>query len=454
MTDHPLAWTPYDADRAAQAAKLWLIPKAGAQEVIAKLAPAAVSLAKMGRFTGELGQVMAVPGGALVGLGAGDDPFALGAAASTLAPGDYVVANPMAGQAAQWAALGWVMGAYHFDRYQKSRPAPTLVLDDDVDGDLLDRESTAIALVRDLVNTPAEDMGPSALAAAARDLADQHGAQVEVISGAELAAGFPLVHAVGRAAQEEPRLIDLRWGPEEAEMLTLVGKGVCFDSGGLNIKGGTGMRLMKKDMGGAANVLGLAHLIMAAGLKLRLRVLIPAVENAIAGNAFRPGDVFTARDGTTVEISNTDAEGRLVLADALAYAAEERPARIISLATLTGAARVALGPDLPPIYSTDPAFGQAVSEAGHGVGDPVWPMPLWQRYNKYLASDIADVNHAATSGFAGSITAALFLERFVPKAVPYTHLDIFAWVPSARPGRPKGGEATGIRALFETIATP
>ena len=393
-----------------------------------------------------MGQVVADERGVLVGTGEGEEPLALGAASARLAGGDY----RLEGDAAPLDALAWAMGAYRFERYKPGAPVPTLVLPEDMEADEIARDAQAVRLARDLVNTPAEDMTPAALAEAARGVARAYDATLDVTEGEALREGFPLVHAVGRAAAATPRLIDLRWG-DHGPKITLVGKGVCFDSGGLNVKGATGMALMKKDMGGAANALALARTIMAARLPVRLRLLIPAVENGIDGNAFRPGDVFRARDGQTVEISNTDAEGRLILADALTYAREDAPDRIVSLATLTGAARVALGPDLAPIYSTDEAFRDRVVEEGARRADPCWPMPFWDRYGEYLKSEIADVNHASTNSFAGSVTAALFLRRFVG-TVPYTHLDIYAWVPSARPGRPQGGEAIGVRALFGALA--
>ncbi|MBB4657730.1 leucyl aminopeptidase family protein [Parvularcula dongshanensis] len=428
----------HDHDRYEAAVPLRLVPAAQGSDLGAVAARA--------RFEGGLGQVLALQDEVLVGTGDGSEPLALGAAAAALGEGDYRVE----GETGHLDLLAWALGAYRYERYKKGAPVPTLILPAGADTDRLAREVEASYLVRDLVNTPTEDMGPADLEAAARRLAKTYGADIEVTEGAALEEGFPLVHAVGRAAATPPRLLDLRWG-ESGPSVTLVGKGVCFDTGGLNIKTGKGMGLMKKDMGGAANVLGLATLVMAAGLEVRLRVLVPAVENAVAGNAFRPGDVFCARDGQTVEISNTDAEGRLILADALAYAAEEAPDRIVSFATLTGAARVALGPDLPPIYATDEDFAHAVRRAGDEVADPVWPMPFWSRYQDYLKSPIADVNHAADTPFAGSITAALFLRRFVG-TVPYAHLDIYAWTPSARPGRPLGGEAMGMRAVFGVLA--
>ena len=435
-----------DPARRAAAVPVRLLTKAEAEG-----AAAGRRAAKLLRFDGSVGQVVADEEGVLVGIGEGEEPLALGAAAARLAAGDYRLEGAADAHALGLHALAWAMGAYRFERYKSGGPVPTLVLDEDVDAAAVARDARAVRLARDLVNTPAEDMTPAALADAAAQVAKAHDAQVEVISGDVLREGFPLVHTVGRAAAATPRLVDLRWGTRGPKV-TLVGKGVCFDSGGLNVKGATGMALMKKDMGGAANALALAQSVMEAGLDIQLRLLIPAVENAIGGNAFRPGDVYRARDGQTVEISNTDAEGRLILADALAYAGEDAPDRIVSLATLTGAARVALGPDLAPVYSTDEAFRDRVIEEGARRADPCWPMPFWDRYDEYLKSDIADVNHASTNSFAGSVTAALFLRRFVG-TVPYTHLDIYAWVPSARPGRPQGGEAIGVRALFGALAS-
>ena len=429
----------FDAARWRAATPIRLV--AGAEAGAARLdAPAG--------FEGAIGQVLATGDEVLVGAGDGSEPLALGAASAALAGADYRMAESLS----YADALGFALGAYRYDRYKAMAPAPVLVLPEEFpeeDAARLARDAEAARLARDMVNTPAEDMGPGDIGAMVRAVGDAFGARVDTVEGRALDEGFPLVHAVGRAAATPPRLFDLRWG-DEGPAVTLVGKGVCFDSGGLNIKGAKGMGLMKKDMGGAANALALTRTIMAAGLRCRLRLLIPAVENAIAGNAFRPGDVFRSRQGQTVEISNTDAEGRLILADALAYAAEEAPDRIVSLATLTGAARVALGPDLPPIYGTDDAFTQAVRAAGQRAADPVWPMPLHPRYMGFLSSDIADVNHAAETPFAGSITAALFLTRFVGD-VPYAHLDIYAWTPSARPGRPKGGECMGVRALMGAL---
>ncbi len=446
------AYITHDRDRAVKATRLYLAPAENFDHWLEEVAIDYLLLAKANKFAGQAGKVLVAADAVFVGIGDGADHLVTGAAAKILPTGDYVLANPVKGRAAELACLGWALGAYRFSRYRKADPVPVLILPKGVDKPLLDQAVDAVTLVRDLVNTPTEDMGPGELVAAVRTVAVPHKAQVKVIEGdALLKQNFPLVHAVGRAADRPPCLIDLTWGNKDAPKITLVGKGVCFDTGGLNIKVGQSMRLMKKDMGGAANALALASMIMAANLNVRLRLIIPAVENAINGNAFRPGDVFSSRKGITVEISNTDAEGRLVLADALALAADEAPAHIFSFATLTGAARVALGPELAPVYSTDGKMAEAIADAGTELQDPVWRMPFWKNYESYLDSSIADVNHASDSGFAGSITAALFLKKFVPDDVPYTHFDIFAWNPTDRPAHPQGGEAFGIRAVFDVL---
>ena len=311
----------------------------------------------------------------------------------------------------------------------------------------------AVGLARDLINTPANDMGPEELEAAARELATRFGARVSSIVGDELLRqNFPLIHAVGMASTRAPRLIDFTWGDASHPKVTLVGKGVCFDTGGVDLKPASGMLIMKKDMGGAANVLALAQMIMDAKLKVRLRVLIPAVENSVAGNAFRPLDIFPSRKGPTVEIGNTDAEGRLVLADALALADEETPDLLIDLGTLTGAARVALGPDLPPFYTDDDALAADVAHCAYAENDPLWRMPLWGPYDAWLDSKVANINNAPANGFAGSITCALFLQRFVESAASWLHVDIYGWTPSAKPGRPEGGECQAARALYALLS--
>ena len=393
--------------------------------------------------------------GVLFGLDAGDaparDPFAAGRLPGLLPKGAYRLVG--APGDARLAALAFALGAYQFARYRKADDREVrLVVPDGVDGEELSRIVDGVWLARDLINTPANDMGPTELEAAARELAQRHGATVQSIVGdALLAENFPLIHAVGRAAKQAPRLIDLRWGDEGAPRVTLVGKGVCFDTGGLDIKPDSAMLLMKKDMGGAATMLALAHMIMARGLKLRLRVLIPAVENSISGDAFRPRDVYRSRKGITVEVGNTDAEGRLVLADALALADEETPALVVDMGTLTGAARVALGPDLPPFYTHDEALADAIARHARAEHDPLWRLPLWPAYDAMLDSKVADMSNIGTGGFAGSIICALFLNRFVA-AKSWLHVDIYAWTPSAKPGRPEGGECQAARAVYAYLS--
>ena len=417
--------------------------------------------AKANGFDGAEGAVLVLPGddgglaGALFGLGKADGPFAplaTGTLARALPEGDWHFAA--APEQADLAALGVALGGYRFSRYGRDKSRTVrFAMPDGVDAARVNRLVEGVWLTRDLVNTPTNDMGPDELEAAVRALGQRHQATVSVIAGeALLEKNFPMIHAVGRAAAAAPRLIDLVWGPDSAPKVTLVGKGVCFDTGGLDIKAASGMLLMKKDMGGAANVLGLASMIMAAKLNVRLRVLIPAVENAISGNAFRPGDVLTSRKGPTVEIGNTDAEGRLVLADALALADEETPELLVDMATLTGAARVALGPDLPPFYTHDDALAADLAAASVSRADPLWRMPLWKPYDAKLSSKVADMSNVTTDGFAGSMTAALFLARFVEKTSAWVHFDIFAWSPTERPHCPVGGEAQGIRALEDVIA--
>jgi leucyl aminopeptidase len=379
------------------------------------------------------------------------DPFGPGRLAAVLPEGTYRLEGDLPDQ--ELACLSWLLSAYRFDRYRTPKPVKArLVLPAGVDGREISETCAAVALARDLVNTPANDCGPEEIEASIRNLASRFGATVTSIVGDDLlAAGFPMVHAVGRAAARPPRLVDLVWGNPAHPKVTLVGKGVCFDTGGLNIKPDSGMLLMKKDMGGAAAAIAAAQMIMAAGLPVRLRLIVPTVENAISGNAFRPGDVLQSRKGLSVEIGNTDAEGRLILADALALADEEAPELLIDYATLTGAARVALGPDLPPLFSHDDALAQEMQAIGLATNDPVWRLPLWPPYDAMLDSKIADVNHVSSGGFAGSITAALFLSRFVAKARAHAHLDVFAWNPATRPGRPEGGEAMGARLTYALV---
>lgn len=379
------------------------------------------------------------------------DRFPLAAIAKSLPQGCYALANALPDGDLETELLGWLLSGYKFDRYTKAKSGGTkLICPEGVDAQKIETLAMGESLTRDLINTPAGDMGPDALEESAKALADRFGATFSSTKGEDLLAhNFPMIHAVGRAAEIAPRLLDMRWG-DRGPTLTLVGKGVCFDTGGLNLKPGGSMGLMKKDMGGAATVLGLAHMIMALKLPLRLRVLIPAVENAVSGNAFRPGDILTSRKGLTVEINNTDAEGRLVLADALTLAAEETPDQIISMATLTGAARVAVGPDLSPFYAEEDEVAQALAAAGTAVSDPVWRMPFWDPYEAMIEPEIADLDNAPAGGFAGSITAALFLRRFV-QGCHYTHFDIYGWNPSAKPARPKGGIGMGARAILEAL---
>lgn len=397
------------------------------------------------------GSVSAILFGIESATGPAKDPFLPGKLAGLLPPGVYRFAN--APHDAHLAALAVALNAYRFTRYRKAAALDIrLVVPDGVDGAELSRLVEGVSLTRDLINTPSNDMGPAELEAAARKLAKAHGAKFHSIDGKALAKDFPLIQAVGAASDRAPRLIDITWGNPKHPKITLVGKGVCFDTGGLNIKPDAGMLNMKKDMGGAATVLGLAHMIMDRGLKIRLRVLIPAVENSIAGNAFRPRDIYRSRKGITVEIGNTDAEGRLVLADALALADEENPDLIVDMATLTGAARVALGPDLPPFYTDDDALAETLMRHATAQNDPLWRMPLWRPYDPLLDSKVADMNNISSGGFAGSITAALFLRRFVDNAKAWLHLDIFAWSNSAKPGRPEGGESQSARALYAMLA--
>ncbi|MGQ4274744.1 leucyl aminopeptidase family protein [Terrihabitans sp. B22-R8] len=409
-------------------------------------------------FDGAAGKVLPVPGegGALAGIvlgweGEGGDPFLTAHLARDLPAGVYRLHGKIADP--KLAALGFLLGLYRFDRYRKRDGADVrLVLPQGVSGAEVARLAEGVALARDLVNTPSNEMGPDELEAATSDLAGRHHARLAVVRGEDLARDFPLIHAVGCSSPRTPRLLDLTWGDEAAPKITIVGKGVCFDTGGLDIKPSAAMLIMKKDMGGAANALGLAHLIMDAKLPVRLRVLIPAVENAISGESFRPGDVYRSRKGLTVEIGNTDAEGRLVLADALSLADEEAPDLLIDLATLTGAARVALGPDLPPLFTNDDALAEDLVSTGSRERDPVWRLPFWKGYERMLDSKIADLNNAPAGGFAGAITAALFLRRFVTNTPSYAHIDIYAWTPSAKPGRPEGGEAHAIRAIYTLLS--
>ena len=446
------------------AVPLWLVSAAAFDTWSADQKPAIRAWAKTCGFTGQEGRWLRLPGadGALSGvaLGLGADvegtAFPLAALSSSLPEGDYVLKGALTDRDPALLVLGWALGVYRFDRFKTSagdsQSPPRLVVPQGADGVAASRLAETLFWVRDLINTPANHMGPAELEAAARELAEEEGAAITVITGDDLLShNFPLVHAVGRTAAAPPRLIDLTWGREDAPKVTLVGKGVCFDTGGLNLKPGGSMGLMKKDMGGAAHVLGLARLIMEAGLNVRLRMIVPAVENAIGSAAFRPGDILPSRQGQTVEIGNTDAEGRLILADALALADEEKPDLLINMATLTGAARSALGPDLPPFYCDDDMLAAQIAEQAKACGDPLWRLPLWQGYDSWLASKVADMNHIGDNAMAGSIIAALFLKRFVTRASAWIHLDVYAWSPKARPGQPVGAAAQGLRALYGVI---
>jgi leucyl aminopeptidase len=379
------------------------------------------------------------------------DLFRPGALADVLPAGAYRFAN--APHDSRLAALAFALGSYRFTRYRKHAEKDLrLELPGNVDGEELSRIVEGVFLARDLTNTPANDMGPPELEQAARALAERHGATVRVVAGDDLIAlNFPLIHAVGRAAARAPRLIDLTWGNPQHPKITLIGKGVCFDTGGLDIKHESGMLNMKKDMGGAAAVLGLAHMLMDRGARIRLRVLIPAVENAISGAAFRPRDIYRSRAGLTVEIGNTDAEGRLILADALALADEEEPDLIADMATLTGAARVALGTEVPPFYTDDDELASSLTHCAANENDPLWRMPLWRPYEQLLDSKVADINNVSSVNFGGSITAALFLRRFVSRAKAWLHCDVYAWNQTARPGRPEGAECQAARALYAML---
>jgi leucyl aminopeptidase len=385
----------------------------------------------------------------LVGVDAGDALGALATLPTALPEATYHLADQGVLADTKHAALGWALGAYQFIRYRAAKRTPaTLAIAANALRELAPLVE-ATRRVRDLVNTPTEDMGPQQMAAAIKLLGKTHQAKLREWVGDELLkANFPTIHAVGRASHRAPRLIELNWGKRSDPKLVVVGKGVCFDTGGLNIKTGDGMRWMKKDMGGAAHAIALAGLIMQAKLPVRLTLLVPAVENAVSGNAMRPGEVIITRAGLSVEIDNTDAEGRLVLCDALAYAAEQQPELIVDFATLTGAARVALGPDLPALFANDDRLAAAVLAAGHSVNDPLWQLPLWRPYRRMLDSYLADFANAGPSRHAGAITAALYLERFVPDGIPWLHLDTYAWNDADRPGRPRGGEAMGLRATF------
>ena len=408
-------------------------------------------------FDAAPGALLALPGGdgslagAVLGIGDALDPFAYAHAPYALPAGDWQVAGELDADTRRALQLGWGLGAYRYTRFRDSPRAPARL-----QLDAIDEETAAILAacvrVRDLVNTPTEQLGPEQLEVIARGIAQAHGAQFEsIVGGALLEQTFPAIHAVGRASHRAPRLLKLHWGDPGHPHVAIVGKGVCFDTGGLDLKLADGMRWMKKDMGGAAHALALAELVMACRLPLRITLLVPAVENAIGPDAFRPGDVVATRKGVHIEIDNTDAEGRVILGDALAHAAELQPELLLDFATLTGAARVALGPDLPALYANDDRLAGDWLEAGNRVRDPLWRMPLWRPYLRYLTSNIADLANSGPSKMAGSVTAALYLERFVPPQLPWAHVDVYAWNDADRPGRPAGGEAQGLRAAFDLL---
>ncbi|SCZ10503.1 leucyl aminopeptidase family protein [Microvirga guangxiensis] len=439
---------------------IWLVTERTWSDISSQLPKAAQGFAKAQSFEGKAGSHCLLPDadgnlfGVAFGLAGEDakqrDPFAIGKLATILPDGVYRFENDAPD--ATLATLAWILGSYGFTRYRKrSKKSVRLVTPKGVDAEDVTRIANAVFRSRDLVNTPTNDLGPDGIEAAAREIAEAHGARFTSIVGDDLLKqNFPMIHAVGRASAVAPRLTDFSWGDESAPRITLVGKGVAFDTGGLDIKPPSSMLMMRKDMGGAAATLALADMIMGAKLPVRLRVLIPAVENSISSNAFRPGDILNSRKGITVEIGNTDAEGRLILADALTLADEEKPDLIVDFATLTGAARTALGPELPPFYTDDDELALDIARTGMEVNDPVWRMPLWAPYQSQLDSKYADMNNVG-GPMAGSITAALFLRRFVSEAKAHVHFDIFAWNPSTRPGRPEGGEVQAARLIYALL---
>ena len=452
MTDKHVLIQP---DKGQHATPIHLIDKASLEPLLKTLSVGQRATLSAQKFTGEGYSYAIVPDGdgwfviAGVANPASLSSWCLARLAELLPAGTYRLAAGDPGP----AMFGWVTGQYRFDRYRKDPAAegPRVLLTSAVKAiEPVLAEAAATALVRDLVNTPAEHMGPAQLEAEAQRLAKAYRAELTVTSGDALEHGFPMIHAVGRAAARShaPRLIELTWGNAKHPRIAIVGKGVCFDSGGLDIKPSSGMLLMKKDMGGAAHALALAQLIMSAHLKVHLHLLIPAVENAISGNAFRPGDVLASRAGISVEIGNTDAEGRLVLGDALTRAGEEAPELVIDFATLTGAARVALGPDLPALMTRSDETADLLLKAGLAADDPCWRLPLPESYREYLKSDVADLNNSSANGYAGASVAGLFLDRFVTEGTDWAHFDTFAWRPAAKPGRPKGGDALGLRAAW------
>ena len=455
MTDKPALIQP---DKGQNAIALHLVGKTGVEAFVAGLNAQQRAAVAAQKFTGGGYEHAIVPDADSWFVVAGvADPgdlssWCMAKLAEVLPAGTYRRAGGEPGK----AMFGWVTGQYRFERYRQEKDAegPRVLLTGEAKAIApAVAEAEATNWVRDLVNTPAEDMGPAQLEAAAEALAKAHKAELRVTRGDALEREFPMVHMVGRAAARShaPRMIELEWGELKHPRIAVIGKGVCFDSGGLDIKPSSGMLLMKKDMGGAAHALALARLVMASGVKVRLHLLVPAVENAVSGNAFRPGDVLRSRAGVSVEIGNTDAEGRLVLGDALTRAAEEKPELVLDFATLTGAARAALGPDLPALFARRDETADALIAAGTAADDPCWRLPLWDGYRDYLKSDIADIGNAHSNGFAGASVAALFLDRFVPDGMDWAHFDTFAWRPAAKPGRPKGGDALGLRASWRML---
>jgi leucyl aminopeptidase len=449
------------APPASPSIPIWFVSAGTWRETRDAIGAGAARFAAACGFEPKAGRLQCLPdaegglAGVLFGLAEkaakGRDPMAPGALASALPQGVYRFAN--APHEPELAALAFLLGLYRFERYHAEGAAqPRLIAPEGVEAARLERIAEAVAFGRDLVNTPANDLGPEALELEAARLAEEFGARLEVTRGqALIARNLPLIHAVGRASAAAPRLVDFVWGRADAPKVTLVGKGVAFDSGGLDIKPSSGMQLMKKDMGGAAAALCLARLVMQSGLDVRLRTLVPIVENAISGDSMRPGDVLVSRKGLTVEIGNTDAEGRLILADALALADEEAPDLMFDFATLTGAARVALGPDVAPFFTDDEALAAEIAQSAAGVHDPLWRLPLWRPYEAMLESKVADLDNAPSGGFAGSVTAALFLSRFVSAAKAWAHFDIYAWNPKPRAHAPQGGEVQAARAVFELL---
>lgn len=448
------------AETAETAVPLVPIAKAGLEDWLGAADPAEAAWVRATGFRAGAGELALVPGPggglarALAGTGEEAGLWSLAGLPSKLPEGAYALAPPPGVEVdSTRLALGWALGGYRFDRYRKAEAGKAvLVWPDGCDRAAVENLAASIGLVRDLINTPAADMGPAELAEATNTVAAEFGATVRITEGDALLEGnFPMIHAVGRASSRAPRLIEMEWGEARHPRVAVIGKGVVFDTGGLDLKPSNGMLLMKKDMGGAAHALGLARLIMAAGLPVRLHLLVPAVENAVSGNAFRPMDILTSRKGTTVEIGNTDAEGRLVLADAITRAGEDEPVLVVDFATLTGAARVALGTELPALFANDDALAADTLDAAGAVDDPVWRLPLHQPYRKLLKSEAAELSNVGSGGFGGAITAALFLEHFVPEKTPWIHLDLMAWNTADQPGRPKGGEAMGLRAVFEML---